>query len=162
ETWLGDDAFRAGVRHYLDRYRLSNTETTDLWDAMEDATGQPVRRIMDSWIFQPGFPMVRPTNGTVEQRRFTYSDTDDNTLWAIPRRARIPSNGRTETRWVRLAGDQVAIDAPADALVVLNAGGDGFYRVGYPAAWRDRLLDAGVLETKERAALADDLWALVL
>ena len=56
ERWLGADAFRAGVRGYLDRYQLSNTETTDLWDALEAATGEPVRRIMDSWIFQPGFP----------------------------------------------------------------------------------------------------------
>ena len=35
-----------------------NTETTDLWDAIEEATGEPVRRIMDSWIFQGGFPIV--------------------------------------------------------------------------------------------------------
>ncbi len=40
ERWLGADAFRAGVRHYLDRYQLANTETTDLWDALEEATGQ--------------------------------------------------------------------------------------------------------------------------
>ena len=56
ERWLGADAFRAGVRHYLDRYQLANTETTDLWDALEEATGKPVRRIMDTWIFQPGLP----------------------------------------------------------------------------------------------------------
>ena len=35
ERWLGADAFRAGVRHYLDRYQLANTETTDLWDSLE-------------------------------------------------------------------------------------------------------------------------------
>ena len=35
-----------------------NTETTDLWDAIEEATGEPVRRIMDSWIFQGGHPIV--------------------------------------------------------------------------------------------------------
>jgi puromycin-sensitive aminopeptidase len=161
-TWLGDEAFRAGVRHYLDRYKLSNTETTDLWDALEDATGQPVRRIMDSWIFQPGFPMLRPSEGAVEQRRFTYREGADDARWAVPMRARIHTNGQSETRAMLLAGDQIALDAPADALIVLNAGGDGFYRVGYPAEWRDRLLESGVLEVKERVAVADDLWALVL
>jgi puromycin-sensitive aminopeptidase len=161
-SWLGDDAFRAGVRHYLDRHQLANTETTDLWDALEDATGQPVRRIMDSWIFQPGFPMVRPTNGAVEQRRFTYSGGPDDARWAIPLRARIHANGSAETRSVLLAGDHVPIEAPDDALVVLNANGDGFYRVGYPAKWRDRLLDADVLESTERVAVIDDLWALVV
>ncbi len=63
ERWLGADAFRAGVRHYLARYQLANTETTDLWDALEEATGQPVRRIMDTWIFQPGFPAVTVDGG---------------------------------------------------------------------------------------------------
>src|SRR4029079_19364340 len=55
ERWLGADAFRAGVRRHLDRYRYANTETTDLWDALEEATGKPVRQIMDSWIFQAAF-----------------------------------------------------------------------------------------------------------
>ena len=32
----------------------------------------------------------------------------------------------------------------------------------YPTEWRDRLLDAGVLEPLERFALVDDLWASVL
>jgi puromycin-sensitive aminopeptidase len=161
-SWLGDEAFRAGVRHYLDSHLLANTETTDLWDALEDATGQPVRRIMDSWIFQPGFPIVRPAGNAVEQRRFTYTAAPDSTRWAIPVRARIHANGNTETRSVLLAGDRVAIDAPDDALVVLNAGGNGYYRVGYPAEWRDQLLDAGILESTERVTVIDDLWALTL
>jgi puromycin-sensitive aminopeptidase len=161
-SWLGHEAFRGGVRHYLDRHLLANTETTDLWDALEDATGQPVRRIMDTWIFQPGFPIVRPTAGTVEQRRFTYTARRDDTRWAIPLRARIHTNGTTETRSELLAGDRVAIEAPDDALIVLNAGGDGYYRVGYPAEWRDRLLDAGILQSTERVSVIDDLWALVL
>src|SRR6185295_9131276 len=58
ERWLGADAFRAGVRAYLVRYELATTETTDLWDSLESATSKPVRRIMDSWIFQPGYPLV--------------------------------------------------------------------------------------------------------
>jgi aminopeptidase N len=56
----------------------------------------------------------------------------------------------------------IALDAPDDALVVLNAGGEGFYRVAYPSAWRERLLSAGVLQPLERFALVDDLWAAVL
>ena len=76
ERWLGADAFRAGVRAYLDRYQLANTETTDLWDSLESATSQPVRRIMDSWIFQPGFPLVSAGRDgdrvTITQERFAY------------------------------------------------------------------------------------------
>jgi puromycin-sensitive aminopeptidase len=161
ERWLGADAFRAGVRLYLDRYKLANTETTDLWDALEEATGRPVRRIMDSWIFQPGFPALHPADGGITQRRFAYAGAGDG-AWAVPLLVRVHHDGRAETRSLLVAGGTAPLDVPDGALVVLNAGGEGFYRVAYPPAWRDRLLDAGVLEPLERFAIVDDLWAAVL
>jgi puromycin-sensitive aminopeptidase len=165
ERWLGGDAFRAGVRHYLQRYQYANTETTDLWDALEDATGHPVRQIMDSWIFQPGFPVLTVTDATslrVVQERFAFEATDSHERYAVPLMVRVHADGRAETRSLLLSGDATSIDLPDDALAVLNAGGEGFYRVAYPPAARDRLLDAGVLEPLERFALIDDLWAAVL
>ena len=58
EQYLGAEAFRDGIRAYLRQHSYGNTETTDLWDALEETTGEPVRRIMDSWIFQGGFPVI--------------------------------------------------------------------------------------------------------
>jgi puromycin-sensitive aminopeptidase len=163
ERWLGAERFRDGVRMYLDRYKLGNTETTDLWDALEDATGQPVRRIMDSWIFQPGFPILEPAaDGRVEQERFTYTGAGGDEVYAVPLLTRLHTNGVPQTNSVLLGSEAGHFDAPADALVVLNAGGEGFYRVAYPPEWRARLLEAGVLEPLERFALVDDLWAAVL
>ena len=162
ERWLGADAFRAGVRHYLDRYQLANTETTDLWDALEEATGKPVRRIMDTWIFQPGFPAVRIDDGVIEQSRFSYGGAAHDERWVLPVLARVHTGSQSETRSLLSDAKPLPLDVPDDALVVLNAGGEGFYRVVYPAAWRDRLLDAGVLAPLERFALVDDLWAAVL
>src|SRR5262249_5668813 len=49
EQFLGEDAFRDGIRHYLQTNQYGNTETTDLWDAIEATSGQPVRQMMDSW-----------------------------------------------------------------------------------------------------------------
>jgi puromycin-sensitive aminopeptidase len=162
ERWLGADAFRAGVRHYLSRYQLGNTETTDLWDALEEATGQPVRRIMDTWIFQPGYPALRVNEGQLEQQRFSYAPRGHDEQWVLPVLARVHAETQSETRSLLSDARSVPLDVPADAIVVLNAGGEGFYRVVYPAAWRDRLLDAEVLEPLERFALVDDLWASVL
>ena len=48
EQYLGEDEFRDGIRALPDRPPYGNTETTDLWDAIEAATGEPVRRIMDT------------------------------------------------------------------------------------------------------------------
>ena len=166
ERWLGAEAFRTGVRHYLHRYRLSNTETTDLWDSLESATSEPVRRIMDSWIFQPGFPLVSAsTDGssvTISQQRFGYALEPSEQRWAIPVRARVHTGSSSETQLLLLDGDSTTFDVPSDSLVVLDAEGEGFYRVSYPDEWRDRLLDAGVLGSLERFSLVDDLWATVV
>jgi puromycin-sensitive aminopeptidase len=166
ERWLGAEAFRAGVRHYLDRYQLSNTETTDLWDSLESATSEPIRRIMDSWIFQPGFPLVSAgrdsSSVTIAQERFGYALEPSEQRWAIPVRARVHTGSSSETRSLLLDGDATTFEVPADSLVVLDDGGEGFYRVRYPDQWRDQLLDAGVLGSLERFSLVDDLWASVL
>ena len=55
EQYLGEERFRDGIRLYLATHAYANTETTDLWDAIEEATGEPVRRIMDS-LDLPGRP----------------------------------------------------------------------------------------------------------
>ncbi len=58
EQWLGRDRFRDGIRRYLRTHAYANTETHDLWDALGEETGEPVRRIMDAWIFQRGYPAI--------------------------------------------------------------------------------------------------------
>jgi puromycin-sensitive aminopeptidase len=162
ERWLGADAFRAGVRHYLATYQLSNTDTTDLWDALEQATGQPVRRIMDSWIFQPGFPALYPGDGRIVQRRFSYEKASSDEHYAVPILARVTEGERVDTRSMLLATEAAPLDVDEHDLTLLNAGGEGFYRVAYPLEWRTRLLANATLEPLERFTLVDDLWALVL
>ncbi|MEZ5341935.1 MAG: M1 family metallopeptidase [Acidimicrobiales bacterium] len=68
EQHLGEDRFRAGIRRYIREHAYANAETTDLWDAIEAETGEPVRRIMDSWIFQGGFPWF-PSPSTARPSR---------------------------------------------------------------------------------------------
>ncbi|MGH2635860.1 MAG: M1 family metallopeptidase, partial [Actinomycetota bacterium] len=77
EQYLGAERFRDGIRKYLADHRFGNTETHDLWDAIESASGEPVRRIMDGWIWQGGYPMVsadtREGGVRLSQRRFLLS-----------------------------------------------------------------------------------------
>ena len=145
EQYLGAEAFRKGVSHYLDLHAHGNTETNDLWDAIEAVTGEPVRRIMDSWIWQPGFPLVS-------------ARLDGATLVARPAPIRVRRVGRPDAvgdpaaragRRRRLAPSSTAccstatkrgidLDAP-DGPVVVNAGGHGFFRVAYDDVLRARL-----------------------
>jgi aminopeptidase N len=55
---LGDDAFFAGLQHYLARMRGQGAETRDLMRAMEDATGRSLEAFFDQWIAKPGHPAL--------------------------------------------------------------------------------------------------------
>jgi puromycin-sensitive aminopeptidase len=74
----------------------------------------------------------------------------------------VHKGSASETRSLLLDDASTTFEVPPDSLVVVDAGGEGFYRVSYPDEWRDRLLDARVLEPLERFSLVDDLWATVL
>ena len=92
DRFLGEDEFRDGISYYLNKHKYKNTETNDLWDAIEHVTQQPARRIMDSWIFQRGYPLVSASISedgstiTLEQDRFLYTESEmaDTTIWSVP------------------------------------------------------------------------------
>jgi len=57
-NYIGDDAFRKGMNLYLTRHSYKNAQTEDLWDALEEASNKPVRRLMSTWTLQKGFPVI--------------------------------------------------------------------------------------------------------
>ena len=172
EQYLGEDRFRAGIRHYLARHSYGNTETSDLWDAIEDAVahdgGEPVRSLMDSWIWQPGYPLVSASIDAGElvlhQQRFAFHDRSSETTtqtWMIPVQVR---NGGRITKHL-LEGETLRIPlADPQAPVEVNAGGHGFYRVSYSPELLGRLDRSALadLSTVERYALVDDSWSAVV
>ncbi len=125
EQYLGEADFRTGIRAYLAQHAYGNTETTDLWDALEAATGQPVRRIADTWIFQGGHPAVGvdlAAEGTVlrlTQEQFRYLGGDAGARWAVPVLVRWAdaSTGDVHERKELLDGDALEIDLPTRGLV---------------------------------------------
>ncbi len=172
EQYVGEDGFRDGLRLYMATHAYGNTETGDLWDAIELATRQPVRSTMDSWILQGGFPLVTATlaadgtSVTLEQERFRLladADSTDQPLWSVPVVLRTSTG---DVRKVMLAerSATVALDAKADWLVV-NAGASGFYRVRYASGLLQALLDdlgSAALTPLERHALVSDAHAAML
>jgi len=168
EQWLGAERFRDGIRRYLTTHAYGNTETHHLWDALEAESGQPVRRIMDAWIFQPGYPAIEVhRDGDVvrlTQRRFAPSLPDDATTWPVPLivRQRTPDGEVVEPVLVEADGLEVPLAHP-DAIVVANAGSSAFVRTFYDDELRGRLIaHARELQPAERQSLVDDAWAAVV
>ena len=42
----------------LKKHQYSNTIGRDLWDALGQASGRDVAAFMDSWLEQPGYPVL--------------------------------------------------------------------------------------------------------
>ncbi|HUI03281.1 MAG TPA: M1 family aminopeptidase, partial [Acidimicrobiales bacterium] len=170
ERFLGAEAFRDGVRRYLDTHRLGNTETADLWAAIEQSSDQPVRRIMDTWLLQGGFPLVtvHEADGDLvaSQEPFSYAPGATGSAigadWSVPLIARaVGTVGEHRV----LLGTEPAPLAVGDrsAPVVLNAHGSGYYRVRYaPEHLRTLAGDLQGLEVLERFNLLGDTWAVVV
>ena len=59
EGYVGDDAWREGVRRYMKAHAYGNTTSDDLWRAVEAAAGQPITAIAHDFTLQPGVPMIR-------------------------------------------------------------------------------------------------------
>lgn len=163
EQYLGEEAFRAGIAAYLRRHAYGTTETTDLWDALEEVTGEPVRRIMDSWIFRGGHPVVRVEHDgdtlRLDQGPASYDGTDGDEQWPIPMVLSVGTDGASPTRQRLLLDPATSVDAAGPPkFVQANVGGAGFYRVELDRDLRIALLDHGDPDPLERFVLLDDTW----
>ena len=56
--WIGDAAFRKGMKQYLTKFSYKNAFTEDLWESLSEASGLPVGDVMAGWTGRLGFPLV--------------------------------------------------------------------------------------------------------
>jgi puromycin-sensitive aminopeptidase len=170
EQYLGADEFREGIVSYIKKHSYGNTETTDLWDALEEATGQPARTTMDSWIFQGGYPQLSvETEGdgasvVLTQQPFRYRPAADvDRRWHVPVLVRAEVDGEVQRQRLLLSDGATTLSfLSPPAWLVVNDGGHGFYRVRYPDDHAQRLLEPGRLDALERFNLVSDAWAATL
>ena len=87
---LGDDALRKGLKNYFAAHKYHNAKGGDLWQALGDASGLDIGKIMNSWLEQPGYPVVTAkvdSDGqlVLAQKQFFIGDgVDRGRTWQIP------------------------------------------------------------------------------
>jgi puromycin-sensitive aminopeptidase len=173
EEHLGADAFRDGLRQYMQRHAYANAAGDDLWKALADASGQDIPAMMESWIQQVGFPVVTAdvtrSGGTVRagitQQRFLYSGANqDQTLWHVPVRIGHAGDGHAASLMMTGRSSDTAVPGvERDGWVKVNAGATGFYRVRYTGDDLARLaagIRRGQMPAPDRLGLLDDTYAL--
>jgi aminopeptidase N len=167
ESFLGEDVFRDGIRKYMAAHKLSNTTTTDLWNALAEASGKPVAEIAAAWTEQPGFPVVKVARDaagkiTLTQERFTvHFDNAPPLEWKIPLTYKIP--GEPAGASVLMTSKSMELPGVSgDRAIKLNVEGAGNYRVQYDdASWKLLLADLPKLSVPDRVNLLTDAWAMV-
>jgi tricorn protease interacting factor F2/3 len=164
EGFLGPEIFRRGISQYLKRFAYSNAEGRDLWQSLEEASNQPVSRIMSEWIRRPGYPIIRVAvrDGALhlEQDRFRIDGgRESETPWPVP--MQVWAEGKVQS--VLFEGRQMMLPLSDPPYVVLNPGRLGFYRVRYDqnlsarlrAHWKD-------MSPTDRYGVIQDLYAFLL
>ncbi|MFX0184126.1 MAG: M1 family metallopeptidase [Candidatus Hodarchaeota archaeon] len=168
--YLGEDKFKKGINHFLKKYKFSNAVSGDYWTAFEEATNEPFKEIMSSWIHQPGYPFIEvERNGneiTLTQKRFTYNPFESNQTWITPITISIYNKNREKKiERILLRDKTVKFTLPEDTTAFkINTEQTGFYRVKYDNKDLENLgkliLDK-VLSPNDRFGLQNDLYAFV-
>jgi aminopeptidase N len=169
KDYIGDRAFKEGLRGYLTAHQYACASSSDLWGSLESASGKPVTRMMRGWIEQPGFPVVsaKREGGALllEQRRFTYLPNDSEQVWPIPVSIRLfYPGGSPRVVSLLMEGKTATVPMEGDpAAIKINDGQAGFYRVFYGDEANleelgNRVLDR-TLGPEDRWGLQSDLFA---
>ncbi len=171
ERWMGEETFRAGVNAYLLEHAWGNAQAGDFWAALTDVAGADVASAMETFLEQPGIPLIEASiekNGIrITQQRFSnYGTKLDEETWQIPVGFRIGAEGRVLEKTVLLTDAEMLLeidDLETIDWLMPNADGAGYYRwnigdeaISAIAPGADKLLNE-----RERVAFLGNLGALL-
>ena len=134
--WLGDADFAKGLHAYFEKHQYGNTIGRDLWNALGQASGRDVAAFMDSWLEQPGYPVltVKVENDVlkISQKQFFIGEHEDkNRLWVVPLNSNwkgLPDTLETES--IEIPG-YAALLAENDGALRLNTENTAHYITDY-------------------------------
>ena len=155
---IGEEAFRAGLKSYFEKFAYKNTVGNDLWQELESASGQPIVNLMNTWISQPGLPVVSVSNShdaaTLSQERFFIGEHQlSDALWPIPLFANQPLD-------VKIL-DQKEVTVSIEKPLQLNCGLSAHFVAKYDESTREYLLkNITKLPTLDKICILQDATIL--
>ncbi len=172
EAWLGEERFRQAINAYLEKFQYANARGEDFWTIVAASTGQPVDRVMSSFVDRPGVPVLTVAAacqgaamtvnlGQARYRELGQLSTESSAPWAIPVCLRGPADGGLGCHVLEAPAQPVSLTA-CQPWIYANRQGSGYYRTAYePAALASITRNIGALSSAERIMLASDVWAAV-
>ncbi|WP_269797097.1 M1 family metallopeptidase [Streptococcus sp. SM5] len=143
--WLGDANFAKGLHAYFEKHQYGNTIGRDLWNALGQASGRDVAAFMDSWLEQPGYPVLTATVENdvlkISQKQFFIGEHEDkNRLWVVPLNSNwkgLPDTLETES--IEIPG-YAALLAENKTALRLNTENTAHYITDYQGELLDAIL----------------------
>lgn len=155
---IGEEAFRAGLKSYFEKFAYKNTVGNDLWQELESASGQPIVNLMNAWISQPGLPVVSVSNShdtaILSQERFFIGEHQpSDALWPIP----LFANQPLDVKILNQKEATVSIEKPLQ----LNCGLSAHFVTKYDESSREYLLkNITELPTLDKICILQDATIL--
>lgn len=167
--YLGPDDFRDGLRLYLKTHSYKNTITEDLWAALQEVSGKPVKDFMHQWTSSAGFPIVhieeKDNHLELSQKRFIANPLStlrekSHELWPIPLSC-VDDESSQLSALFSTAKQNIQLSSKETVPLKLNIGQEGFYRVTYGESVHKRQLQAlknGEFDSIDRMGLLADAY----
>jgi len=169
--YIGEEVFIEGVRRYIKKHAWGNTQTSDLWDALADASGKDVAHVMDVWTKNIGYPVVTVTENekdssiTVKQNRFLRTGDvkpeEDKVIYPVILGLKT-KDGVDESLILETREQTFKLKNGLD-FYKLNSDHSALYRTSYTPERLTKLGEAaqqGLLSVEDRAGMIADAGAL--
>ncbi|KAE8100060.1 hypothetical protein FH972_017989 [Carpinus fangiana] len=168
--------YRRSLASYIKKYAYSNAKTEDLWAALEEGSGEPVNKLMNSWTKQKGYPVVsvnvKDQKLVFEQSQFLSSGAHGEGQWIVPITLCCGSYDVRKNFLLQTISETLDIkeflsdrSGAASAWIKLNVDQAGFYRVKYDEDLAGRLryaIESKYLSATDRFGILDDSFALCM
>ena len=170
ENWLGEDAFRDGMRRYMKKYAYSNAATADLWAELSAASGRDVAAMADGFTAHKGIPLIEvasrcekgKTEVSLTQGRFTINDPKAPAeSWRVPVQLALVGK-ESQARTVLVENGKASVTLDGCGVVKANSGDVGYYRTLYdPKGYKALVASYAKMDAADRVNFVTDAWALV-
>ncbi|KAL0330675.1 UNVERIFIED_CONTAM: Aminopeptidase M1 [Sesamum angustifolium] len=144
QSYLGPECFQRALASYIKRHACSNAKTEDLWSVLQEESGEPVNKLMNSWTKQKGYPVVsvKVKDQTLEFEQFLAANKSET----LDVKESLGASVSSSHPWIKVNVDQT-----------------GFFRVKYDEDLSARLRDAierKCLSIGDKYGILDDYYSL--
>ena len=164
---LGDDALRKGLKNYFAAHKYHNAKGSDLWQALGEDSGLDIGKIMNSWLEQPGYPVVTAAVDdqgqlVLSQKQFFIGDgVDQGRTWQIPLNSNYDAAPQIMTDKQVVLGNYQELRDKNGQPFRLNVGNNSHFIVKYDDTLLKDILDsADQLDPISQRQLLQDLRLL--